>query len=238
MYTEHFKKFVSQGIEQKAYIGIGNPNSNILLVGKEAAIDPNNQEALENYKNDALKWQELIEAGQEQVYHYPIDEGSPLYKSWGKNTWSKYQQLISAVRERQAKPYFVDFLSSCFTTEINDAPMLRTADANKEGLQNRKKFFQESSFIQEFPVVILACSNYIQNNEQVREIDEIFGVSYAGDEIGKHQYNQGNWFYLHYSPDKRKLVIHTRQLSADVKNEMLQDMGRIIRQHLIDITIG
>lgn len=56
-----------------------------------------------------------------------------------------------------------------------------------------------------------------------------------GTKKGKFWYNKGNWFFLHYSPDFKKLVIHTRQLSADVKNELLLDMGKIIRKHLIEI---
>ena len=37
-YKESFKNFVVQGID-KYFIGTGNPNANILFVGKESAID-------------------------------------------------------------------------------------------------------------------------------------------------------------------------------------------------------
>lgn len=83
-------------------------------------------------------------------------------------------------------------------------------------------------------MIILACSNYIQNNDNIREIDNIFGVTYDGDDVGKFWFNKSNWFYTHHDTSGRKLVIHTRQLSADVKNELLEEMARIIKKHLGD----
>lgn len=81
-------------------------------------------------------------------------------------------------------------------------------------------------------MIILACSNYIQNNDNIREIDKIFGVTYDGDDVGRFLFNKGNWFYTHHDASGRKLVIHTRQLSADVKDDMLKEMAKIIKKHL------
>lgn len=234
MYGDKFKNFVNNGIG-KYYIGIGNPNSNTLLIGKESAIGSEDSDGRIFYNQNAQYWQDLITQNKPELLEYSVDNGHPLKNSWGKNTWSKYQRLSDAIRKSESKPYYVDFLKHCFTTEINDAPMKRTSDANKSNLDDRKLLFKNSKFIQDFPVVVLACSDYIINNDEIREIDVIFGVTYCGDEEGKHLYNKGNWFYLHYSPDRKKLVIHTRQLSADVLNEMLADMGEIIRKHLIEI---
>jgi hypothetical protein len=66
----------------------------------------------------------------------------------------------------------------------------------------------------------------------VREIDDIFQVTYDGDDVGKYWYSEGNWFFTHHNSDFSKLVIHTRQLSADVKDDLLKDMSVIIREHL------
>ena len=40
-------------------------------------------------------------------------------------------------------------------------------------------------------------------------------------------------FWTHFNKDKSKLVIHTRQLSADVLEELLKGMALQIRQFLI-----
>lgn len=234
MYGDKFKNFVSKGVGNY-YVGTGNPNSNTLLIGKESAISESDTLSRDWYNNNALSWANHIEMNTCEILEYPVEFSHSLRAGWGKNTWSKYQKLSDTIREKEGKPYYLDFLKHSFTTEINDAPMLKTSDANKSGIRDRKLLFKYSKFIQDFPVIVLACSDYIKNNDDIREIDDIFGVTYAGDEKGKYWFNKGNWFFLHYSSDFKKLVIHTRQLSADVKNELLEKMGKVIRNHLIEI---
>lgn len=233
MYNEDFKKFVRDGVKNSYHIGTGNPNAQLLFIGKESAIADGNIEGRAWYDINALEWQEHIEKNTCQKLHYPIHENHVfrIEKSWGKNTWSKYQKLTNLIFEQEHQPYYIDFLKKVFTTEINDAPSKNTSTANKSKLNERKVLFKSSDFIQNFPVVVLACSNYFKNNVQVREIDEVFGVDYK--ESYPHKvYNRTNWFFCHYNTDYSKLVIHTRQLSANVKNELLYDMSLVIREFL------
>lgn len=236
MYSEEFKNFVRKGKEENYHIGTGNPNSQILFIGKESAINKENIEGLKWYNNNASEWQIRIEKNEPDIYSYPVDENHVfrIEKSWGKNTWSKYQALSNYIFEKEKTPYYIDFLENVFTTEINDSPNKNTSTANKSFLNQRKLILKESNFIQNFPVVVLACSNYINNNEDLREIDAVFGVKY-NDGFPKKVYNKTNWFYSHYNEDKSKLVIHTRQLSADVKDDLLKDIGELIRKHLISL---
>lgn len=233
MYKEDFKEFVNKGVENEFHIGTGNPNAQILFVGKESAITADNIEGRKWYKRNAIEWQNHINKNSCEVLSYPIPEDHVFRreKSWGKNTWSKYQKLTNHIFEKEERPYYIDFLENVFTTEINDAPNKNTSTADKSKLNERKTLLKESDFIQSFPVVVLACSNYIKNNEDIREIEEIFGVKYE-DEFPKKVYNRTNWFFSHYNEDGSKLAIHTRQLSADVKADLLKDMGEVIRQHL------
>ncbi len=113
---------------------------------------------------------------------------------------------------------------------MNNSPSKNTSTADKSGLNKRKTFFKNSLFIQQFPVIVLACSDYIKNNDKIREIDEVFNVKYYSSKI--YNINTMNGFYIHYNKDKTKLVIHTRQLSQNVKNDLLQDLGLVIREHL------
>ena len=139
--------------------------------------------------------------------------------------------MTNRIFGKEERPYHIDFLENVFTTEINDAPNKNTSTADKSKLNERKLLFKESDFIQNFPVVVLACSNYIKTNIEFNEIEDIFGVKHK-DEFRKECYNKTNWFFSHYNEDKTKLVIHTRQLSADVKSDLLKDMGEEIREHL------
>lgn len=232
MYSESFRIFVREGLD-KYFIGTGNPNAKILFIGKESAIAPTDTVGRNWYLKNATEWKCHLDNDTEECYSYTVDENHPLRKNWGKNTWSKYQLLSDYIWNKQTEKYRVEFLQSIFTTEINDSPAKTTSEANKSGLNERKLLFKNSTFIQEFPVIVLACSDYIKNNSETREIDEIFNVVYDGDEKGKYWFNKTNWFFTHHNPDKSKLVIHTRQLSADVSNEMLKIMGEVIRQHLI-----
>lgn len=234
MFSESFKRFVNQGLNNY-FIGTGNPNANILLIGKESAISPVDTSGRFWYSNNAKDWQNHIDNSSCEILEYAVVNDHPLRKGWGKNTWSKYQKLSDCIWNKPSKPYHVDFLKTTFTTEINDSPEKNTAIADKSGLNERKTLFKNSDFIQSFPVVVLACSDYIKNNDEIREIDEIFNVTYDGDENGKFWFNKGNWFFVHHNADSSKIVIHTRQLSADVKNELLESMGEIIRKHLIKI---
>lgn len=233
MYKEDFKEFVKKGVKNKYHIGTGNPNAQILYIGKESAIANDNHEGRKWYDKNASDWQYHIENNTCEILSYPIPEDHVFRreKSWGKNTWSKYQKLTNHIFEKEKKPYYIDFLENVFTTEINDAPNKNTSTADKSKLNERKLLLKESDFVQNFPVVVLACSNYIKNNDGLREIEEIFGVKYE-DKFPKKIYNKTNWFFSHYNEDRTKLVIHTRQLSADVKADLLKDMGEVIRGHL------
>lgn len=232
MYSDFFKEFVIQGID-KYFIGTGNPYSKILFIGKESAIAKDNNASKEWYSRNAQDWKNHISNNTSEILEYLVDEKHDLRSSWGKNTWSKYQRLNDYILNREPEKFKVNFLTNIFTTEINDAPEKNTSVADKSSLYNRKLLFKNSSFIQSFPVVVLACSDYIKNNVDVREIDDVFGVTYDGDEKGKRIYSKGNWFFLHHNNDGSKLVIHTRQLSADVNDDLLKDMGIVIREHLM-----
>lgn len=232
-YSQEFIDFVYSGVNQNYYIGTGNPNAKILFVGKESAIDEDNHDEKVWYNKNSSDWLKHIQNGTGEVLNYPISSEHIFRKekSWGKNTWSKYQKLTNHIFDKADKPYFIDFLEDVFTTEINDSPNKNTRSANKSNLNGRKLLFKESDFIQSFSVIVLACSNYIKNDDKNREIDEIFGVEFK-DEYPHKIYNKTTWFFSHYNSNKTKLVIHTRQLSADVKSELLKDMAEVIKQHL------
>jgi len=70
---------------------------------------------------------------------------------------------------------------------------------------------------------VLACSNYISG----KQITEIFGVKFD-KEVGEKRQR----YWIHYNKKETKLVIHTRQLSGAVSNELLENMATDIREFL------
>ncbi|MDR0229869.1 MAG: hypothetical protein LBI72_12525 [Flavobacteriaceae bacterium] len=233
MFKTSFKEFVNHGCNKDFFIGTGNPNASILLVGRESAIDPNDSFGMNQYSANARTWQNHCDNNTCEVLEYIVQQGDSLSKGWGSNTWSKYQKLLDLVRQKSTHRK-VDFLRYAFTTEINDAPSLRTSMALKDSLKQRKELFKNTDFIQEFPIVILACSNYFVNSGDTMEINNVFGVEYAN--ICKI-YTKYNWFYVHYNSDKTKMVIHTRNLNSNVKSELLEDLAILIKDHLNKLKI-
>lgn len=260
-YTKEFKKFVDKCVENKQFVGFGNPSEKVLIIGKEVSIDKQSYKAIDKQNTESIiqnpkEWCENVNNGISQsdvpMWHFieklPLCKvnNNPLFPFKGdlkkdtSDTWKKYQKLHDIIFKRQIdldNNKMIDFPEDFFITEMNQTGSKTTSDAQKapcfnDNLEFRKNNIINSDFIRAFPVVVLACSDYITNDDKVRKIDDIFGVKYDGDKNGKYWYSKANWFYTHHNTDNSKLVIHTRQLSANVKNEMLIKMGEIIREHL------
>jgi len=228
LYKESFKTLVNIGIEKDTeiykYIGAGNPNSKILVVGKEGSCEVREEEIC-----FAKQWLTKIKNNEYVSFNEPnkLKEG---------HTWNKYQKLHDYIFDEskvyQRKEYF-DFQERFFTTEMNINRSKISKEASKAGMHERKDTFFKSEFIQQFPVVILACGSYIKNNKKVREIDDIFGVEF--DREYKTDSLNPQSFWTHYNSDKTKLVIHTRQLSMAVSDNLLIEMANVIKKQLSKI---
>ena len=251
---QKFEEFVrvcdSMKYGEKQIIGQGNPKSNILIVGMEPAInsDVPNQVILDNIKNV----QEGLKKKNEGLYCH-TDHRRADFK--GNHTWKIYQKLIDYIifgGPRYEK--LLDFEKYAFTTEMNNWVSKRKAinSGNRElfgedleqrrkckemfekKLAQRRRLFEESAFIKDFPVVILACGDYIINHGDNRQIDDTFDVEFIKEYETKTQKGNSFKFWVHRNKktDDKRLVIHTRQLSGAIPNEMLKSMADIIKEHL------
>jgi hypothetical protein len=272
-YTEAFKELVKNSIENNQYVGLGYPNSKILIVGKETSNDVANkakkvgkdllfqEECLQDIKENASKWNinihNNIDADAIPIWtggkDSPLDSNPlfpfkslPIIALKEGQTWRKYQKLHDLIFIRDnsiSKEKTINFLSNFFLTEMSDIPAKNTSEARrhinfKSNLEYRKNSFFTSTFIQQFPVVVLACSDYIQNKDDIREIDDIFNVTFKPEnQFNNELFSNGNWFYIHYNCDETKLVIHTRQLSGNVDRALLEEMGLLINKHLSKLGI-
>ena len=234
-YSENFIRLLEK-VEDYEYIGLGNPDVNILFIGKEAAIDieinedfTHIKEKLKNLHGSKFNWK-----SNRFDYSY-----NPFDLKDLSDTWNNYQQLYNNIFDEKQQNNFSTFLNKVFTTEMSNLPSKTTYNAKanpffKRELRLRKEYFLKSEFIQSFPVVVLACSDYIVNNDEKREIDEIFKVRFNGE---FKEYSRGNWLFNHYNKDNTKIVIHTRQLSSNVNNALLIDIGTKIREHLVNLNL-
>lgn len=239
-YTEKLKKAVNLN----TYLGTGNPNSQILIIGKEVAtdIEDGKDKNLENinlasFNSNSKDWKDnfIKELNQKEVkdWKYGQKENNPLYAFKGVeikkegHTWRKYQKLHNFIFDK-AQKQAINFQEQFFITEMSVLPSKTTRKAqNKDDfkikLQERKDSFLSSHFIQDFPIVILACGNYIVGKE-IREIFKVDFIQEKGN--GKQKY------WIHWNAQKTKLVIHTRQLSANVSNDLLLGISNEVKAFL------
>ncbi len=241
-YNADFKKLIEQSLRNGQYIGLGNPNSNILFVGKEAGIDSNQDEHAKDHLSNALLWSKGERGWSEN--DMPKDEKHRNLN----HTWQKYQKLyILAKGEPEPAPerkYTISFTKEVFTTELSNGYARKSNDALakgdfKEALITRKANFWKSDFIKQFQVVVIAALDprYIQNHLAERqEINDIFGVSFAHERVCASS-NQKYW--IHYSSDKKnpKLVLHTRQFTNGCSNELMEAVAKEIREFMAENNI-
>lgn len=240
IYGENLKKVTTLG----TYIGSGNPNSQILIVGKEVATDIEEgihkeleQINLETFNNNCTSWiqniKSLVMPTDIPNWSFDSKENNPIHAFKGVeikkegHTWRKYQKLNNFIFEKETQNV-INFQDDFFITEMSILPSKTTAKAQKkadflEKLSLRKETFFRSEFIQDFSVVILACGNYISGPE----ICNIFNVHFTEEKGTARQK-----FWIHSNAHKTKLVVHTRQLSADVSDELLRGIAEEVKTFL------
>lgn len=211
------------------YIGYGNPNADICFVGKEAT----GMLPLQCGLGSTNYWMTSL-----PMFFDRIKTDNPGDSIWKEgHTWNKYQKLYDAIfPENAAKPGTMNFEQHVFVTEMSAMPAATTnegknASGFEEQLALRKQKFFAHPYFKDFKVIVLACSDYIVNYGDRREIDSLFDVTFDING-GAHEIGPQNAFWVHHSADGNRMVIHTRQLSGAVSDKLLEEMGAVIRQHL------
>lgn len=239
-YSKEFNELIKICIEKNQYIGLGNPNANILFIGKEANINENNPIDIKTYLRNAIGWDSNNCNYMKQFY--------PEKKELRNNnhTWQKFQKLHDLIMDISSpQKYLINFVENVFTTELSDNPSHDTYSAKmnesfKEKLKERKKIFFNTPFIRRFPIVLITAldSNYISNQgeNEDREIDNIFEVTY--DKLvecskGKDEF----WIHRNINDKKPKIVIHTRQLTNGASNELIELISKEIRDFALTNSI-
>ncbi|MCR5817538.1 MAG: hypothetical protein K6F89_00345 [Prevotella sp.] len=251
MFPKEFENLINEAKDNYSgeFIGVGNPASNILIIGKEPAIpkEKENQRKLEiesNYK----QWKTNIKNGNgfdkvpsmnEKGYEY-----NPLYPYRGQKflvyaensktsvrgeggtsrTWYQYQKLWDFIRfnKENRHPETIDYHEHCFSTELSTTSEKYSSLVNPESRLNsiaNRKGLLSHTFYQRFPIVILAVGHYPKKHSI--DIEKLFQTRWNQQTyvVGK------NWYNIHYSAtDTPKILVHTNQLSM-VSDELLKEIA-------------
>lgn len=212
------------------YIGFGNPNSDILIIGQEKAISKKHKNILLRESIDNPKqWMNLIS---ENIFDYEYKfeqyDGfmNPLHpyveKAIGNQTgqtWFYYQKLVSMVYpELQTSSLANSFFSKAFITELNHQPSKKSLGYTSN--PEREKLWS-FNFFRSFPLVILATGSYISR----LDIKRLFGVKFT--EERSEPYRK---LVIYNSKDGVRRLINARQLSSGVSNEYIVDIANQLSQ--------
>jgi hypothetical protein len=112
-YTNYFKEIARTAKDEGIYIGMGNPNGKILVIGKELAIDEEKEKHVSDktLKRNPADWVYNIENPQEEIPNCESNEKlslfNPLFPYKGMetkqqpagHTWRKYQLLYEELSD-------------------------------------------------------------------------------------------------------------------------------------------
>lgn len=210
------------------YIGFGNPNSTVLILGKEKGFNIENEKQFE-YESllNPLEWKTYVDNSikiNKNKFHsseHYINAFFPyLEKSKSGHTWTKYETLLKNIYPEIVNEEN-DFFNHCFISEINFKP---SKYSKIRSFNDQKRIeFLGSKYFKKFNVIILACGNYLDSNK----IEEIFDVKYdKNSDLSRPRerlriYRNGN-----------RILINTRQLSFDVSNNYLKEISNQLRDYL------
>lgn len=218
--------------EDEVVVGYGNHESKILFVGKESTSDPKEAHNSLSHNFEYIgrrNWTRIRE--DEEDFCTDSGKNKPNYWTNSGALWWKYQRLVDYIRyghQRNRSKEF-DFENYVYCTEMNNSHSKKTVVADKTTLDWRKEIFFKDVFFKDFSVIVLACSNYIVG----KEIEDIFKVRFTeAIPSALPKPNMNNTFWCHYSNDRKRLVIHTRNLSGAVNDAILRSMAKVIASHL------
>ena len=159
------------------FVGYGNPNSEVLIIGQEVASEGEDYEKFVKY--NAKQWQQTINEGL-RAHELKEREGATLadyafpeffnprnpFFPWDLNyqnshTWYWYQRIMDAVCPHSGNT--ANFFDHCFVTEMSNISSKHNpgTKAVELSIAHRFDLMKETvDFWSHFKVVILACGPY------------------------------------------------------------------------------
>lgn len=234
-YTPKFLEIVSYCNEHKLFIGEGNPNAKILIIGKEINDGKPEKDA------DADTW--IKENSAKDVERNLDDWSKPDGYDLGKiktdifhkernPTWTNYQKMVGGIIGHDLGRDNYNFLDYCFMTELSDIHLPNSnyhksfpevsrqiEDRRVLSVKERSKLFM-MPFFRNFPIVIMACGHYPKDLHF--NIEDIFDVGWIKETM---VLSTGNFYNEHYG--NGKILIHTRQMSMGVSDELISKIASL-----------
>lgn len=229
------------------YIGFGNPNANILFIGKEKGFDQFNTAQLRSESIDNVRqWKFLIDNEifdknykfknsllnpEWEHFYNPLQpyHGQLNGKGQGQ-TWYYYNKLASLINNYIFEKEISQLCSNIFMTELNYQPSKYSPGKNnlEKEIKLRMDFIKNNDFYQNFNIVILAFGNYLDENQ----IKYIFGNQLNLISI-ENSISLNQRLLIFKDSINNRLIINTRQLSNQFPKKYLENIAKIIHSEQI-----
>ncbi|MCK8143354.1 hypothetical protein MW871_15795 [Flavobacterium sp. I-SCBP12n] len=195
-------------------------------MGKEKGFDGSNLKQLqyESIENPN-EWKNYIDNNitfnRTKFYNseYYINAFRPYYKKMkGGHTWTKYYTLLKYIYP-QIEKNENEFLDYAFLSEINFEPS-KLSKIKSFNNPNRIELLK-NDYYKSFNVIICACANYLTNSQ----IEDFFDVKFESDLSNPSE-------KLKIFKNENRVLINTRQLSMNIKNDYLIRISEVAKKYL------
>jgi len=262
-YSNEFKKVVDFSKDNKLFLGYGNPNGKILMIGKEHYFNHSIKEDSPEFYDEILKarelenrnnftsWENNFENNFEPEWNpnqeFHCDNSNAFTAWWNQknvqdknsnggtsNTYLHYQKLYQNIFLDGKKEERINFQKEFFNTELNDLPAKK--DFNLPQLNKfKREFIEKRQELFNLP--------FFKTFPVVIVASGHYPSIYNFDieKIFKVTWDKKtipvgkSWYNLHYSEDGKRLLIHTRQLSTSVSSELTKELSNVIKNFLEDL---
>ncbi|GHU67810.1 hypothetical protein FACS189413_03310 [Bacteroidia bacterium] len=218
-YTPEFEDVLEHCKKHNLFLGEGNPNAQILLIGKE--VGGNKPNSLEEIKQ--LSDRDVERNLKDWQDGYNLEKiKADIFKNSKNPTWNNYQKLVSKILNSNLDKY--DFLNHCFMTELSQIHLpnsnyLKEKGWEKEGNNIRQKNITEReslfsmTFFRSFPIIIMACGHYPRDFGF--DIQYVFDVECKEKVLVRTERVKNRWYNIHIQNNgNSRILIHTRQFST------------------------
>lgn len=219
-YPAVFQDLLKKKYETDNYIGEGNPNSKILLIGKECAIKESDEDAYNRFIRNAEIWKDEAPIKQNwfkerfarKAYHprYPY-YGQLMIRDNKKDlehtnrgtspTWvaiQKFMNYLLPEDQRVQSRQQLNFYDYCFMTELSCNCMPKSDRPNEETKESIKQRLSPGGilthpFFRKFPVIILYIYHYFDWYSDINIIQAFEGetkYNYKGIIVSEEVYAQ------------------------------------------------
>ena len=218
------------------YIGFGNPNSDILFLGKEKGFDIEKHPELfiKESINNIIQWEYIQTNNSKLLTNLGFNPIFPreyhTQKIRPRHTWGIYAQIIAGLNNKITKNVFEEtkkikdsFFNDCFISEINHIP---SKYSRGHKLISERKELLKRDFYQNFSKIVIGAKGYLN----IEQLKDLFNISTDFNEIKFGENNQREIIGLVYQTEKQT-VIYCDHLSgaAGWTNNALDKLINILR---------